>query len=103
VNTYQFTVPAEHPALPGHFPGQPIVPGVVLLDAARAMLAAGETWGLRSIPTAKFLQAVRPGDGIELRVEWTRDARSARARFQGLRNGSVVFEGSFVFAPEAGS
>ena len=28
----KFRVAADHPALPGHFPGRPIVPGVVILD-----------------------------------------------------------------------
>ncbi len=26
------TIPADHPSLPGHFPGRPIVPAVVILD-----------------------------------------------------------------------
>ncbi len=29
---FQFSVASAHPALPGHFPGNPIVPGVLLLD-----------------------------------------------------------------------
>ncbi len=37
----RFTVPADHPSLPGHFPGRPIVPGVVLLDEALACLPLG--------------------------------------------------------------
>ena len=32
---HSFRVEADHPALEGHFPGRPIVPGVVLLDEPR--------------------------------------------------------------------
>lgn len=59
--TARFTIPATHPALPGHFPGRPIVPGVVLLDAviaaARAQFGLGPASGL---PRAKFLAPVLP-------------------------------------------
>jgi 3-hydroxymyristoyl/3-hydroxydecanoyl-(acyl carrier protein) dehydratase len=30
--TYSFTINASHPSLKGHFPNNPIVPGVVILD-----------------------------------------------------------------------
>ena len=35
-----FSIAPDHPALEGHFPGQPIVPAVVILDAVLA--AAGQ-------------------------------------------------------------
>ena len=68
--TMQVTVPASHPAIPGHFPGMPVVPGVVLLqlvlDAARAAGCAAD--GAGRIGSAKFLQPVRPDTPLEVRL-----------------------------------
>ena len=62
-----FTIPADHPALPGHFPGNPVVPGVVLLDrATTAILAAFPGHRLAALPQVKFLQPVRPGDTVTI-------------------------------------
>jgi 3-hydroxymyristoyl/3-hydroxydecanoyl-(acyl carrier protein) dehydratase len=68
-----FSIPPDHPALSGHFPGNPVVPGVVILDEIR--LAAGHWLGddlvMRRLPHAKFLSPLRPGEDatIELRRE----------------------------------
>jgi 3-hydroxymyristoyl/3-hydroxydecanoyl-(acyl carrier protein) dehydratase len=52
---------AEHPSLPGHFPGAPIVPGVVILDE---VLAALNEWRggsrIAEIPAVKFLAPLKP-------------------------------------------
>lgn len=60
---FPWTVPTDHPAFAGHFPGQPIVPGVVLLD--RAIIFAESLMARQSagwqVGNAKFLAPVGPG------------------------------------------
>lgn len=73
-----FSIPASHPALPGHFPGRPVVPGVVLLDRVAAAL---ERWrGLRvaGLPQVKFLRPLLPDQEAELLLE--DDGKSIRFR-----------------------
>lgn len=63
----EWTVPTDHPAFDGHFPGQPILPGVVLLD--QAVLAAQQHFPAhrcRHIDQGKFLQPVRPGTRLHI-------------------------------------
>ena len=52
-----FPIATDHPCLPGHFPGRPLVPGVVLLDRVLAAIEAahGPTGPLR-LPQVKFLR-----------------------------------------------
>jgi 3-hydroxymyristoyl/3-hydroxydecanoyl-(acyl carrier protein) dehydratase len=79
--TVTVLVPPQHPAFDGHFPGAPLLPGVVLLDemlrvveeertngGATAAGKAGAATGW-TIATAKFLQPVRPGDALTLEHE----------------------------------
>ncbi len=65
------TIPADHPAFAGHFPGNPIVPGVVLLDEALHALATHENVPIAgcTIAAGKFLSTVRPGEALTLDYE----------------------------------
>ena len=66
----------DHPAFAGHFPGAPIVPGVVLLDAAvhvamqtlrPARSAKGETSSVVcQVSSVKFLSPVGPGETLKI-------------------------------------
>lgn len=70
VQTLHWQVPAAHPVFAGHFPGQPIVPGVMLLDRAVLLcqqLTGAEDTALQTvwqIGTAKFLRPVAPGTAL---------------------------------------
>lgn len=64
----------DHPAFDGHFPGQPLLPGVLLLaHALEAVLAVpalrARLGAAPRIASAKFLSPVRPGDRIDVQLD----------------------------------
>ncbi|KGI76826.1 hydroxymyristoyl-ACP dehydratase [Oleiagrimonas soli] len=80
---------ADHPALPGHFPGRPLVPGVVLLDELAALLQRERGWRLARIVDAKFVAPLWPDRTAELRVH----GEPPRLRFEILGEGGVLARG----------
>ena len=70
-STCRKTFPPEEPFFRGHFPGNPLVPGVILAEALAqaAGIAAGEpgrTFRLSAIRSMKFPAPALPGDEIHL-------------------------------------
>ncbi|HQQ73772.1 MAG TPA: hypothetical protein PK031_01335 [Pseudomonadales bacterium] len=89
----QFSITTDHPALPGHFPGNPMVPGVVILDhildTVAAALPAYRVTGIRKL---KFL---RPLAATVCDVQLA-DVREGRVRFECLQAGERIAEGSLL-------
>jgi 3-hydroxymyristoyl/3-hydroxydecanoyl-(acyl carrier protein) dehydratase len=71
MNTHAVTIDFDdHPSLQGHFPGNPVMPGVVLLEnvlmACKEWEPEHQTVGLQSV---KFHSPIRPGDTITIELE----------------------------------
>lgn len=60
---------ADHPAARGHFPGNPIIPGALLLAETLEAIArdAGGGSGPFQVRSAKFLSPARPGERLVIR------------------------------------
>ena len=66
-----WAVAPDHPAFAGHFPGAPILPGVVLLDTVLLWAETVTDSVAGQIGNAKFLSPVRPGEVLTLALVCT--------------------------------
>lgn len=96
-NVTHWTVPPDHPAFAGHFPGTPILPGVILLDSALQAIAAATGIALDrcEIGSVKFLSPAGPGD--ELVIQHSISASGAirfdiTAGMRKIASGNIVPE-----------
>ena len=86
-----FIVPLRHPAIEGHFPGNPVVPGVVILEQ---VVSSAENWlgsplKLRGLPQVKFLRKLSPGEQACLELR----SLGARLEFSVSCDGEPVAKG----------
>lgn len=104
----RYRVTGEEPFLAGHFPGNPVFPGVIQLEAlaqagAIAVLSderyAGKLPLFGGVESVRFRRLVRPGDELTLLVELERlSARGGWGQGRALVGDERACEGRLFFA-----
>jgi len=91
------SIPDSHPSLPGHFPGHPVVPGVVILDeVCSALTDWRKNTEICSLPNVKFLAPLSPNNPFMILLEAT---GNNHYRFV-CRNEEIIFtRGEIIIKP----
>ncbi|WP_449468176.1 hypothetical protein [Stenotrophomonas humi] len=90
----QFSIPDDHACLPGHFPGRPLVPGVVLLEQVLRAIEAqsGVAASKLRLPQVKFMAPLLPGQTARVEL----DGQAPRWKFRVLRDAELLVRGELV-------
>ncbi|MEO6024526.1 MAG: hypothetical protein ABIP64_15710 [Burkholderiales bacterium] len=97
MNSVEVLIPVDHPSVAGHFPGNPIIPGAVLLsEVVAAWHDIGNTQGVVTLRTAKFLSPTRPGDRVAIEFD---GSPTGSVKFTCSVGTTVVASGTLSSAP----
>lgn len=96
---FPLRIDAAHPCLPGHFPGRPVVPGVLILEEVMrcARDALDLPLRLARVPQVKFATPLLPDEDAV--IELTLDRPALRARFRLMHDARLLAAGELVFLP----
>ena len=95
----QMSIAADHPALPGHFPDNPVVPGVVVLDHILSAVAAEwPAYQVTGIRKFKFLRTLLPGEPFSVQCA---AVQNGRMRVECLQAGTRIAEGNLLLVEVA--
>lgn len=100
IHEQEVVIPEDHPSLAGHFPGHPVVPGVVILDELRrAVQSWKEDAQIAGLTQVKFSAPLFPGEVLHLRFE----DRKGTVHFRASREDRLIARGAFVLRESAAS
>jgi 3-hydroxymyristoyl/3-hydroxydecanoyl-(acyl carrier protein) dehydratase len=92
---------SDHPTAAGHFPSNPIIPGVLLLDEVVRVVSRPAREHTMIFHTAKFFRPVRPGETIRIRWQ-TQENGGIKFECRLVESDTLAAAGILGFTPVAG-
>jgi 3-hydroxyacyl-[acyl-carrier-protein] dehydratase len=94
-------VPADSPWFSGHFPSEPILPGIALIymveqAIVQNALAKGEQVQLHALKRVRFTQPVRPGETLSLNIVGEEAGKDILFSFKITNKENIVCSGAIV-------
>jgi len=94
-------VPADSPWFSGHFPGEPILPGIALVYVVKQAiieetLKKGTPLQLHSLRKIRFTQPVRPGDTLSISINYEDTGEDILFYFKVINKENVVSSGQIA-------
>lgn len=91
-------VPVDSPWFSGHFPGEPILPGIALIYLVKQAitedaLEKGKKLQLHSLKRVRFTQPVRPGETLSVSINSEGTGQDIVFSFKVIKNDNIVASG----------
>lgn len=93
----ELSIGLDHPSLPGHFPGHPVVPGVVMLEEVIETLrdCLGRDLVITGLPAVKLSSPLRPGETVTIAIQPESDDTAGftcRVKDRAVAAGTIRFQ-----------
>ncbi|WP_428356323.1 hypothetical protein [Methyloprofundus sp.] len=93
-NNQNYCIEATHPCFAGHFPDNPIVPGVVILNYVQQQLRLWlPAYRINTLAQAKFLHPLHPGEDFTITLQ---QSSAHNIKFSCTRHTDTLATGSIL-------
>jgi len=99
-NKQRYSIPDTHPCFAGHFSGNPIVPGVIILNyAQQQLLNSLPACHIKGLPQAKFLHTLKPNESFTISLQ---QHSTTNVKFTCTKGEQLLATGSFIIEENTG-
>jgi 3-hydroxymyristoyl/3-hydroxydecanoyl-(acyl carrier protein) dehydratase len=93
-SSYEYTIAADHPCFAGHFPDNPIIPGVIILEYLQLDFKRTHVnqW-INTLITVKFSQPLYPEQPFNFKIT---PFENNKFKFIGQSNHQKIIQGFFI-------
>ncbi len=92
-----YDIPVDHPSLKGHFPGNPVIPGVVIVEKVLRSFSQARPSNSYKIVMAKFLQPLIPPATLTVHIS---ENTENRFKFKAISKPHIIASGIIEIKPD---